>query len=80
MNRYKGRSGFKEIARLYPHVVEIAVPPGGLGRRLDDMYQFHLQRGIKDQRLPRRRDDQHDYGALRTSPRLKRLRQNFAAS
>jgi hypothetical protein len=59
--RYKGRSGFKEIARLYPYVVEIVVPPGGLGRRLDDMHEFHRQRGIKDQRGPRRRDDEHDY-------------------
>jgi hypothetical protein len=25
-SRYKGRSGFKEIARLYPCVVEILVP------------------------------------------------------
>ena len=60
-SRYKGRSGFREIARLYPYVVEIVVPPGGLGRRLDDMHEFHRQRGIKDQRGPRRRDDEHDY-------------------
>ena len=43
------------------YVVEIVVPPGGLGRRLDDMHEFHRQRGIKDQRGPRRRDDEHDY-------------------
>ena len=49
------------IARLYPYVVEIAVPPGGLGRHLDDMHEFHRQRRIKDQRGPRRRDDEHDY-------------------
>jgi hypothetical protein len=60
-SRYKGRSGFREIAGLYPYVVEIVVPPGGLGRRLDDMHEFHRQRGIKDQRGPRRRDDEHDY-------------------
>jgi len=47
-SRYKGRSGFKEI-------------PGGLGRCLDDMHQFHRQRSIKDQFLSRRRDDEHDY-------------------
>jgi hypothetical protein len=60
-SRYKGRSGFREIAGLYPYVVEIVVPPGGLGRRLYDMREFHRQRGIKDQRGPRRRDDEHDY-------------------
>jgi hypothetical protein len=31
------------------------------GRRLDDMYQFHRQRGITDHHIPRRRDDEHDY-------------------
>ena len=43
------------------YIVEIEVPPGGLGRRVDDMHQFHHQRGIKDQRGPRRRDDEHDF-------------------
>jgi hypothetical protein len=42
-------------------VVEIVVPPGGLGRCLDDMHQFHRQRSIKNQFLSRRRDDEHDY-------------------
>jgi hypothetical protein len=55
--RHKGR---EEIAHIYPYVIEIVVPHGGLGRRLNDMHQFHRQRGIKDQ-LPRRRDDEHDY-------------------
>jgi hypothetical protein len=45
MSRYKGRSGFNAIARHYPYVVN----------------QFHRHRGIKDQRGPRRRDDEHDY-------------------
>ena len=29
--RYKGRMSPKTIERDFPHVVEIAVPPGGLG-------------------------------------------------
>jgi hypothetical protein len=37
------------------------VPPGGLGRHIDDMHAFHRPRGIKDQHLRRRRDDEHDY-------------------
>jgi hypothetical protein len=49
-----------EMVRHY-YIVEIEVPPGGLGRRIDDMHQFHHQRGIKDQRGPRRRDDEHDF-------------------
>jgi hypothetical protein len=72
-SRYKGRSGFREIAGLYPYVVEIVVPPGGLARRLDDMHEFHRQRGIKDQRGPRRA------GALPTLPPLRSLRRNSAA-
>jgi hypothetical protein len=30
--------------------VDIIVPPGGLGTRLDAMYDFHTQHGIKPQR------------------------------
>ena len=47
--------------RLYPFVVEVMVPEGGLGRRLDDMHQFHHQRRILDHQISRRRDEQHDY-------------------
>jgi hypothetical protein len=57
MSRYKG--SFKETARLYPHVVEVIVPPSGFGRRIDDMHALHRQRGIRDQQLLR--DDEHDY-------------------
>ena len=29
MTRYKGRSNAKAIEREFPHIVEMAVPPGG---------------------------------------------------
>ena len=58
---YKGRPLAKTIAREFPFVVEILVPEGGLGRRLDDMHAFHRQRRITDHHIPRRRDDEHDY-------------------
>jgi hypothetical protein len=61
MSHYKGRTSAKETARLFPCVVEVVVPEGGLGRRLDDMHEFHRQRGITDHHIPRRRDDEHDY-------------------
>jgi len=32
------------------------VPPGGLGSKLDDMYEFHAQYGIKPQRGQGRHD------------------------
>jgi len=47
MNRYKGRSGAKAIERENPNIVEMPVPDGGLGKRLDAMHLFHLQLGIK---------------------------------
>jgi hypothetical protein len=58
---YKGRPSAKTIAREFPFVVEVMVPEGGFGRRLDDMHAFHRQRGITDHHIPRRRDKQHDY-------------------
>jgi hypothetical protein len=47
MARYKGRSGSKASERDFPHIVEIAVPPGGLGKQLDRMYDWHRARGIE---------------------------------
>jgi hypothetical protein len=61
MSPYEGRPSAKTIAREFPFVVEIMVPEGGLGRRLDDMHEFHRQRRIIDHHMPRRRDDEHDY-------------------
>ena len=43
------------------YVVEIVVPEGGLGRRLEDMHDFHHQRAITDHYLPGRRDGERDY-------------------
>jgi hypothetical protein len=56
MARYKGRSTPKSIERDFPHIVEMAVPLGGLGRRLDAMHAFHLERGIQSRNGRRRRD------------------------
>jgi hypothetical protein len=47
MSRYKGRTSFKEIERHFPHIVEIAVPDGGLGKKLDAMYDWYRARGIQ---------------------------------
>jgi hypothetical protein len=59
--RYKGRTSSKSIEREFPHVVEIAVPPGGLGRRLDAMHAFHAKRGIRACLGRSRREDSQDY-------------------
>ena len=50
MSRYKGRRSAKIVEQDYPHHVDMTVPPGGLGNRLDKMYGWHAQHGIKPQR------------------------------
>jgi|SRR5215475_8261991 len=59
--RYKGRPSRKTIVRDFPYVVEIAVPPGGLGKELNAMYAFHQQRSIQVAHLPHRHTDERDY-------------------
>ena len=56
MTRYKGSRGARAVEREYPHFVDVVVPPGGLGRRLDAMYDFHARRGIRAQRGHGRHD------------------------
>jgi hypothetical protein len=46
MTRHKGRTGTKAIERNFPHVIEMAIPPGGLGKRLDALHEWHKARGI----------------------------------
>jgi hypothetical protein len=48
----------KTIARDFPYVVKITVPPGDLGKRLNAMHAFHHDRGIQIAVLPH----QHDVG------------------
>ena len=60
VTRYKGRASAKSIARDFPHVVEILVPLGGFGRQLDEIYEFHRQRGIQARTLPGRREGERD--------------------
>src|SRR5215471_5137685 len=43
------------------YTVDIVVPEDGLGRRLEDMHDFHRQRAITDHYVPGRRDGERDY-------------------
>ncbi len=62
MTRYKGRSKTNLIERDFPHHVEMIVAEGGLGRRLDAMYEWHRVRGIQAMRGRSRRDENNrDY-------------------
>src|SRR5215813_7173709 len=56
MSRYKGRQSAEAVERDFPHLVEIVVPPGGLGNRLDAMYEFHTRHRIKPHRGQGKRD------------------------
>src|SRR5262245_50503276 len=55
MSPYKGTPSSKT------YTVEIVVPKGGLGRRLEDMHDFHRQRAITDHYVPGCRDRERDY-------------------
>ncbi|HET7803281.1 MAG TPA: hypothetical protein VFL53_03490 [Pseudolabrys sp.] len=47
MSRYKGQLRASRIEVEFPHHVDIIVPPGGLGRQLNAIYEFHIEHGIK---------------------------------
>jgi hypothetical protein len=57
MTRYKGHQSAKAVEQEFPHFVDIAVPPGGLGPRLNAMYDFHARHGIQPKRGQWRRAD-----------------------
>jgi hypothetical protein len=46
MARYKGRARPAANERDFPNIVEIVVPLGGLGRRLDAMHEWHAARAL----------------------------------
>lgn len=50
------------VARDFPHVVEIVVRLGGLGTKLDAMYDFSDRNGIQPQRGPGRLGLSRDVG------------------
>lgn len=55
MAPYKGRSSRKTIERDFRHHVEIAIPPGGLGKRLDAMHEFCTARGVRSHAFTHRK-------------------------
>ena len=59
MTRYEGRKPTRLIERDFPHHVEMIVPEGGFGKRLDKMHDWHLSRSIKP-RFGRSRCDENN--------------------
>jgi len=59
-SRFKLRPGVN--ARLFPHIVEMRVPLGGFGSKLDAMHRWHEARGIPALNSTGRRDENNrDY-------------------
>ena len=57
MTRYKGRTKTNLTERNYPHHVELILPEGGLGKRLDEVYSWHSDRGLQALSGKGRRDE-----------------------
>jgi hypothetical protein len=62
MTRYKGRTKTSQIEREFPYRVEMIVPEGGFGKRLDQMHEWHRARSIRAKFGRSRRDkNNRDY-------------------
>ena len=62
MTRYKGRTRTNLIERDFPHRVELIVPEGGFGKRLEEMRDWHSARSLRARFGRGRRDkDSRDY-------------------
>jgi hypothetical protein len=46
MSRRKGEQTARMNERDFPHMVELPLPPGGLGGRDVDIATFHIERGV----------------------------------
>ena len=54
--RYRGGISDQVVERAYSFHVDMRVPPGGLGSRLDAMYDFHTQQNVTVRRGVGRRE------------------------
>jgi hypothetical protein len=62
LSRYKGRPNPKAIEKDFPHIVEMRVPEGGFGSKLNAMHRWHDARGIPALNSTGRRDEHNrDY-------------------
>jgi hypothetical protein len=62
MTRYKGRTKSSLVERKYPYRVEMIVPEGGFGKRLDEMHEWHRARSLTARFARSRRDkNNRDY-------------------
>ena len=47
VSRYKGRQNAKAVEQDFPHYVDVVVPEGGLGMKLNAMSDFYARHGIQ---------------------------------
>ena len=60
MTRYKGRASLKSIGSKYSHRVDMMVPEGGFGGRLNAMHKWHDAHGIPAVSGQSRREGERD--------------------
>ena len=60
MSRHKGRTKSKPIERDFSHHVDMMVPEGGFGTRLNAMHKLHDAHGIPDVSGQSRRENGRD--------------------
>jgi hypothetical protein len=61
MTRRKGEITARMNERDFPHIVELALPEGGYGNRLEDFEMFHRSRGIESRRGRRQRRNEQEF-------------------
>jgi hypothetical protein len=59
MSRYRSRAGLKANEGKLPHHVDMIVPKGGFGVRLNEMHDWHYARSIEAVRGQSRRESGH---------------------
>jgi hypothetical protein len=61
MTHRKGEITPRMNERGFAHIVELALPEGGFGTRLNDIDAFHRLRGIESRCGSRQRRDEQEY-------------------
>jgi len=64
-NERRGWRNAASIKRDFPYAVELEVPPGGFGTRLDRIYGFHVRLGVDPRRGRGRREGERDISCWR---------------
>ena len=60
MSRYKGRASLRTNESKFPHHVDMTVPEGGFGARLNAMHKWHDAHGIPAISSQSRRENERD--------------------